>query len=59
MNRAPSPRIFSVEDARQLARRRLPRLVFDFLEGGAGSEIALTANRTAFDAIKLWLTMAG
>lgn len=50
---ASSKRLFATADAHRLAKRRLPRLVFDFLEGGAGSEIALSANRTAFDTIKL------
>ncbi|MEM9140175.1 MAG: alpha-hydroxy acid oxidase [Pseudomonadota bacterium] len=45
--------IAALEDARRLARRRLPRLVFDFIEGGAGDEVALAANRAALDAIKL------
>jgi isopentenyl diphosphate isomerase/L-lactate dehydrogenase-like FMN-dependent dehydrogenase len=35
---------------RRLAQKRLPRVVFDFLDGGAEDEITLTANRTAFDA---------
>ncbi|MEM7058418.1 MAG: alpha-hydroxy acid oxidase [Pseudomonadota bacterium] len=48
-----SRRIFSTADAKRFARRRLPRLVFDFLEGGVGSEVALASNRAAFDAVKL------
>lgn len=50
---ASNPNIFSTTDFRQLAGRRLPRLVYDFLEGGVGAEIALAANRSAFDQIKL------
>jgi isopentenyl diphosphate isomerase/L-lactate dehydrogenase-like FMN-dependent dehydrogenase len=34
----------TVDDIRELARRRLPRLAFDFIDGGAGSEITLRAN---------------
>ncbi len=48
-----SKRLHSASDAKRLARRRLPRLVFDFVEGGVGAELALAANRAAFDAIKL------
>ncbi len=33
----------SVEDYRKLARRRLPRMVFDYVEGGAESERGLGA----------------
>jgi (S)-mandelate dehydrogenase len=36
-----------------VARKRLPRAVFDFIEGGAGSEIAVTRNRVRFDEIAL------
>ncbi|OHV73619.1 alpha-hydroxy-acid oxidizing enzyme [Pseudofrankia sp. BMG5.36] len=42
----------NVEDFRRLARRRLPRAVFDALEGGAGDEVSLRRNRTAFDRIE-------
>ena len=46
-------RIHSFEDARRLARRRLPRLVFDFIEGGAGREVAAARNEARFDEIQL------
>ena len=42
-------RAFSIEDLRGLARRRLPRLVFDFIDGGAGDEATLRENCRAFD----------
>ncbi|MCM3920832.1 alpha-hydroxy-acid oxidizing protein [Frankia sp. AiPs1] len=42
----------NVEDVRRLARRRLPRVVFDALAGGAGDEVSLRRNRTAFDRIE-------
>jgi isopentenyl diphosphate isomerase/L-lactate dehydrogenase-like FMN-dependent dehydrogenase len=48
--RVASPRAINIEDLRRLARKRLPRVVFDFLNGGAEDEITLTANRAAFDA---------
>ncbi len=41
-------RCHSVEDLRQAARRRLPRAVFDYLEGGADDEDTVSANRAAF-----------
>ena len=40
-------RCHSVEDLRQAARRRLPRAVFDYVDGGADAERTLMANRTA------------
>ncbi|HXI66240.1 MAG TPA: alpha-hydroxy acid oxidase [Gemmatimonadales bacterium] len=36
---------------RRLARRRLPKVVFDYLDGGAEDEVTLRSNRRAFDAI--------
>jgi L-lactate dehydrogenase (cytochrome) len=44
---------FSVEDVRRSARRRLPRPVFDFVEGGADDEVTLGANRAAFRQLAL------
>lgn len=46
-------RIVNVSDAEVLARRRLPRPIYDVVAGGAGDEISLRANRAAFDAIEL------
>ena len=45
--------IYSIDDARQLARRRLPRMMFDFIDGAAGDERAKRLNREALDAIRL------
>lgn len=49
----PAHRIYSTEDARRLARRHLPRMVFDFVEGGAGREIGMSRNLEQFDKILL------
>ncbi len=43
----------NIEDLRQLARRRLPRTVFEFIDGGAQDEITLRANRDDFSALRL------
>lgn len=48
--RDPS-RLFTVERARTLARRRVPRAVFDYLDGGAESESTMRANRTAMMSV--------
>ena len=45
--------IHSAEDARRLARRRLPWMVFDYIDGAAGSEIGVARNRAALDAATL------
>ncbi len=46
-------RAFSIEDLRRMAKRRLPRAVFDFFDGGAEDEGTLRANRAAFERIRL------
>jgi (S)-mandelate dehydrogenase len=38
---------------RERARRRLPRLVFDYLDGGAEDESCLKRNRAAIEALQL------
>jgi (S)-mandelate dehydrogenase len=43
----------NIEDLRRLARRRLPRAIFDFFDGGAEDEVTLRANRAAFERIRL------
>jgi len=42
-------RCMNTQDFRVLARRRLPRPIIDFLDGGAEDERTLAANRAAFD----------
>jgi (S)-mandelate dehydrogenase len=46
-------RAISIEDLRQLARRRLPRAIFDFFDGGAEDEVTLRENRAAFERVRL------
>jgi L-lactate dehydrogenase (cytochrome) len=46
------PRQFvNVEDLRQAAKRRLPRSVFDYIDGGADGEVTLRENVRAFEDI--------
>ena len=42
--------IHSSEDARRLARRNLPWMIFDYIDGAAGSETGAIRNRAALDA---------
>jgi len=42
-----------VEDYARLARDRLPAEVWDYVEGGAGAERTVAANRAAFDRLRL------
>ena len=46
-------RAYSVAAMRELARRRLPRAVFDFVDGGAEDEIVVGRNESAFDELSL------
>jgi len=48
-----SPRVLNIEDLRRAAKRRLPRVVFDYIDGGAEDEWTLRANRRAFEAVTL------
>jgi L-lactate dehydrogenase (cytochrome) len=41
----------NIEDLRQRARRRLPRTIFDFVDGGSQDELSLRANRTDFQKL--------
>jgi isopentenyl diphosphate isomerase/L-lactate dehydrogenase-like FMN-dependent dehydrogenase len=43
--------IGTYDDARRLARRRVPRAVFDYVDGAAEAELTMRANREAFDAV--------
>jgi isopentenyl diphosphate isomerase/L-lactate dehydrogenase-like FMN-dependent dehydrogenase len=45
--------IATISDLRPLAKRKLPRFVFDYLDGGAGGEKGLQRNLDAFDEILL------
>jgi L-lactate dehydrogenase (cytochrome)/(S)-mandelate dehydrogenase len=46
-------RLFSVDEARRLARRALPGPIFDFVDGGAEDERTLRRNEAAFAELKL------
>lgn len=50
---SPSNKIFSVEDARILAKKRLPRLMFDFVDGASGDETLCEINSSALNQIRL------
>ena len=49
----PSKKIHSLEDARKLAKKRLPKMFFDFVDGAAGDERLCELNSTALDQIRL------
>jgi L-lactate dehydrogenase (cytochrome) len=45
------PHVVNIEDLRRAAKRRLPRVVFDYIDGGADAEVTLRENCRAFDDI--------
>jgi (S)-mandelate dehydrogenase len=46
-------RALNVADLRELARRRIPRFVFEYVDGGAEDEVTLRGNRAAFERLRL------
>lgn len=46
-------RAVNLEDVRRLAKRRLPRIAYDFIEGGVENEFCLERNRAAFQRYTL------
>jgi (S)-mandelate dehydrogenase len=46
-------RALTIEDLRQMARRRAPNFAFEYVEGGAEEEVTLHRNRAVFDDIAL------
>src|SRR5947199_4400677 len=47
------PHVLNIEDLRRAAKRRLPRVVFDYIDGGAETEWTLRASGGAFEAVTL------
>jgi L-lactate dehydrogenase (cytochrome) len=46
-----SPRVVNIEDLRRLAQKRLPKVIFDYVDGGAEDEITLRENCAAFQEV--------
>jgi isopentenyl diphosphate isomerase/L-lactate dehydrogenase-like FMN-dependent dehydrogenase len=44
---------YNIEDLRRMAERRLPRVAYDYLEGGAEENATLRENRAVFERIRL------
>jgi len=47
------PRVVNIADLRRLAERRLPRAVFDYIDGGADAEFTLRENCRVYDDVIL------
>ena len=46
-----APRVVNISDLRRIAKRRLPRAVFDYIDGGADAEVTLGENCRIFDDV--------
>ncbi len=46
-----SPRVVAIEDFRPIARHRVPKSVFDYLDGGAEGEVTLRENCRVFNDV--------
>lgn len=46
-----APPALTIEDLRRLARARVPRMVFDYIDGGADAEITLRENCRIFEDV--------
>ncbi len=49
----PSTKIHTINDAIRLSKKRLPKLVFDFIDGASGDDKLAEINSTALDQIRL------
>jgi L-lactate dehydrogenase (cytochrome) len=50
-NRVDSPQVVNIADLRRLAQRRLPKVAFDYIDGGADGEVTLRENCRVFDDV--------
>src|SRR4051812_8141548 len=46
-------RAINIDDLKRIARRRLPKIMFDFIEGGVEDEVGLRTNANAFRDLRL------
>ncbi|HEX3071731.1 MAG TPA: alpha-hydroxy acid oxidase [Thermoanaerobaculia bacterium] len=53
MTRVDPPNIVNIADLRRIAKKRLPRVVFDYIDGGADTEWTMRENARVFDDVML------
>jgi len=51
MGRTDSPGVVNIADLRRVAKKRLPRVVFDYIDGGADTEWTMRENARVFDDV--------
>jgi isopentenyl diphosphate isomerase/L-lactate dehydrogenase-like FMN-dependent dehydrogenase len=50
-HRIALPRIVNIDDLRSLARARVPKIIFNYIDGGAEAEVTLRENIRAFEEV--------
>ena len=45
--------VYNIEDLRQMAKKKLPRGIFEYVDGGAEDQIALRHNRDVYRSLKI------
>ena len=51
MTRVDPPHVLNIADLRDAAKKRLPRVVFDYIDGGADAEWTMRENARVFDDV--------
>src|SRR4029079_11760865 len=51
MSRVDRSDVINIADLRRLARARAPRVVFDYIDGGADDEVTLRENERVYDDV--------
>jgi hypothetical protein len=51
MGRVDPPRVVNIADLRDVAKKRLPQVVFDYIDGGADAEWTMRENARVFDDV--------
>ena len=51
MSRVDAPNVVNIADLRRAAQKRLPRVVFDYIDGGADAEYTLRENSRVFEDV--------
>src|SRR5271157_4380442 len=51
MSNLGPPRVVNIADLRRMAQQRLPKVIFDYLDGGAEGEVTLRENSRVFEDV--------
>ncbi len=51
MGRVDAPAVVNIADLRRIAKKRLPRVVFDYIDGGADAEWTMRENARVFEDV--------